>query len=50
LTAIGAAFSTRWSTADTAQILNLSPEAVKTRLHRAHLFLRDRLAGYFTED
>ena len=39
-----------FSTADTAQILNLSPEAVKTRLHRAHLFLRDRLAGYFTED
>lgn len=38
-----------FSTADTAQILDLSPEAVKTRLHRAHLFLRDQLARYFTD-
>jgi RNA polymerase sigma-70 factor (ECF subfamily) len=38
-----------FSTADTAHILNLSPEAVKTRLHRAHLFLRDQLSRYFTD-
>lgn len=36
-----------FSTADTAHILNLSPEAVKTRLHRARLFLRNQLSGYF---
>ena len=38
-----------FSTADTAEILNLSPEAVKSRLHRARLFLREQLAHYFTE-
>jgi RNA polymerase sigma-70 factor (ECF subfamily) len=38
-----------FSTADTAQILNVSPGAVKTRLHRARLFLRDRLSGYFAD-
>jgi RNA polymerase sigma-70 factor (ECF subfamily) len=38
-----------FSTADTAQILHLSPEVVKTRLHRAHLFLRDQLSRYFTD-
>jgi RNA polymerase sigma-70 factor (ECF subfamily) len=36
-----------FSTADTAQILNLSPANVKVRLHRARLFLRDKLKGYF---
>jgi RNA polymerase sigma-70 factor (ECF subfamily) len=39
----------RFSTFDTAQILNLSPEAVKTRLHRARLFLRDQLSDYFAD-
>ena len=38
-----------FSTADTARILTLSPEAVKTRLHRARLFLRDQLSRYFAE-
>lgn len=38
-----------FSTVDTAHILNLSPEAVKTRLHRAHLLLRDQLSRYFTD-
>jgi RNA polymerase sigma-70 factor (ECF subfamily) len=38
-----------FSTADVAHILNLSPEAVKTRLHRARLFLRERLSGYFAD-
>lgn len=37
------------STEDTAEALGLSLEAVKTRLHRARLWLRERLAGYFTE-
>jgi RNA polymerase sigma-70 factor (ECF subfamily) len=36
-----------FSTAETAQILNLSPANVKVRLHRARLFLRDKLKGYF---
>ncbi len=34
---------------ETAATLGLSPENVKTRLHRARLWLRERLAGYFTE-
>jgi RNA polymerase sigma-70 factor, ECF subfamily len=38
-----------FSTAETAHILNISGEAAKTRLHRARLFLRDQLAGYFIE-
>jgi RNA polymerase sigma-70 factor (ECF subfamily) len=39
-----------FSTEETAQILNLSPANVKVRLHRARLFLRDRLKGYFRHD
>jgi len=39
-----------FSTEDTAQILNLSPANVKVRLHRARLFLRDKLKGYFSHD
>jgi RNA polymerase sigma-70 factor (ECF subfamily) len=37
------------STEATAEALDLSPEAVKTRLHRARLWLRERLSAYFTE-
>lgn len=37
------------STEDTAAALSVSPEVVKTRLHRARLWLRERLATYFTE-
>jgi RNA polymerase sigma-70 factor (ECF subfamily) len=37
------------STEDTAGALDLSAEAVKTRLHRARLWLRERLSGYYTE-
>lgn len=36
-----------FSTAETAQILNLKSSNVKVRLHRARLFLRDKLKGYF---
>jgi RNA polymerase sigma-70 factor (ECF subfamily) len=39
-----------FSTAETAQILNLSPANVKVRLHRARLYLRDKLKGYFGND
>ena len=39
-----------FSTAETAQILNLSPANVKVRLHRARLYLRDKLKGYFEDD
>lgn len=35
------------STQETAQSLHLSPEAVKSRLHRARLFVRDRLTQYW---
>jgi RNA polymerase sigma-70 factor (ECF subfamily) len=37
------------STDETAAALDISPEAVKTRLHRARLWLRDYLTPYFTE-
>lgn len=37
------------STAETGEVLDLSEGAVKTRLHRARLWLRDRLSGYFAE-
>ncbi|MCA9905153.1 MAG: sigma-70 family RNA polymerase sigma factor [Anaerolineae bacterium] len=37
------------STLETAQILDISVEAVKVRLHRARLALRERLAAYFDE-
>jgi RNA polymerase sigma-70 factor (ECF subfamily) len=36
------------STEETAEALDLTPEAVKTRLHRARLWLRERLSDYFT--
>jgi len=39
-----------FSTAETAQILGLSPSNVKVRLHRARLFLKDKLKGYFEND
>jgi RNA polymerase sigma-70 factor (ECF subfamily) len=39
-----------FSTDETAQILNLSPSNVKVRLHRARLYLRDQLKGYFEND
>ena len=39
-----------FSTAETAQILSISPANVKVRLHRARLFLRDKLKGYFEND
>ena len=39
-----------FNTAETAQILNLSAENVKVRLHRARLFLRDHLKKYFNND
>jgi RNA polymerase sigma-70 factor (ECF subfamily) len=37
------------STAETAEALGLSPGAVKVRLHRARLWLRERLTPYFAE-
>ena len=39
-----------FSTTETAQILNISPANVKVRLHRARLYLRDKLKGYFEND
>lgn len=37
------------SGAETAEILGITVQAVKNRLHRARLRLRDRLADYFVE-
>jgi len=37
------------STEETAQALDISIETTKTRLHRARLWLRERLTPYFTE-
>ena len=37
------------SGAETAEVLGISLAAMKSRLHRARLFLRERLANYFTE-
>ncbi|NJL56358.1 hypothetical protein HC928_15160 [bacterium] len=37
------------STQATAQALSLSESAVKVRLHRARLHLRERLAAYFDD-
>lgn len=38
------------SNAEVADILDLSVAAVKSRLHRARLKIRNRLAGYFSEN
>jgi RNA polymerase sigma-70 factor (ECF subfamily) len=38
-----------FSTQETAEILRLTPQAVKTRLHRARLMLREQLADYVAE-
>ena len=35
------------STEETAAVLDISPEAVKVRLHRARLALREKLSSYF---
>ena len=37
------------STEETAQVLGVTTANVKVRLHRARLWLRERLAAYFTE-
>jgi RNA polymerase sigma-70 factor, ECF subfamily len=39
----------RLSTEETAEALEISPGAVKVRLHRARLTLREALSGYFSE-
>ena len=37
------------STSETAEVLGISPTAVKVRLHRARLHLREQLTAYFSE-
>jgi RNA polymerase sigma-70 factor (ECF subfamily) len=39
-----------FDTKETAQILNIKPASVKVRLHRARLFLKEKLKGYFEHD
>lgn len=39
-----------FSTEETAQILGISIANTKVRLHRARLFLREKLKGYFDHD
>jgi DNA-directed RNA polymerase specialized sigma24 family protein len=36
-----------FSTTETAQVLGLTTENIKVRLHRARLFLREKLKGYY---
>ena len=38
-----------FSTDETAELLDISAQSVKTRLHRARLFLRDKIALYYRE-
>jgi RNA polymerase sigma-70 factor, ECF subfamily len=38
-----------FSTEETAKILEVTNDVIKTRLHRARLWLRNRLADYFAE-
>ena len=38
-----------FSTEESAQILNLTASNIKVRLHRARLFLRDKLKSYFND-
>jgi RNA polymerase sigma-70 factor (ECF subfamily) len=39
-----------FSTLETARILDLTPSNVKVRLHRARLFLREKLKDYFKDE
>ncbi|MBU0544975.1 MAG: sigma-70 family RNA polymerase sigma factor [Proteobacteria bacterium] len=39
-----------FDTEETAQILNIKPSSVKVRLHRARLFLKEKLRDYFEHD
>lgn len=39
-----------FSTAETARILNLTNENIKVRLHRARLFLKEKIKIYFQND
>jgi RNA polymerase sigma-70 factor (ECF subfamily) len=39
-----------FSTAETAEIMNITQANIKVRLHRARLFLRDKLKGYFQDE
>jgi RNA polymerase sigma-70 factor (ECF subfamily) len=38
-----------FSTDEAAHILGISPQSVKTRLHRARLFLRERISSFYRE-
>jgi RNA polymerase sigma-70 factor, ECF subfamily len=39
-----------FNTEETAQILNVTPSNVKVRLHRARLFLKEKLKEYYDDD
>ena len=39
-----------FNTEESAQILNLTPANIKVRLHRARLFLREKLKTYFKDE
>jgi RNA polymerase sigma-70 factor, ECF subfamily len=38
-----------FSTEETAKILDVTSDVIKTRLHRARVWLRNRLEDYFAE-
>jgi RNA polymerase sigma-70 factor (ECF subfamily) len=39
-----------FSTEETSEILGISVQSVKTRLHRARLFLREKISGHYREE
>ncbi len=39
-----------FSTEESAQILNLTPANLKVRLHRARLYVREKLGSYFSDE
>jgi len=38
-----------FNTEETAEILGISPQSVKTRLHRARFFLREKISNHYVE-
>jgi len=38
-----------FSTQETAEILRISAQSVKTRLHRARVFLREKISSHYKE-
>jgi len=39
-----------FSTEETSEILGISIQSVKTRLHRARLYLREKISNHYTDE